>query len=131
MSHSSHRAPGTDNSPPEGEDVIEATSDRAGGTLLAVMARPRSRRPGVVGTRCGAVVVAIAAAPEKGKANAAILEILADLLGIAKSRLDLVSGATARSKMVRIAGLEPDQVRQAIYNHLKRSTLNDQGRLWE
>ena len=115
----------------EGEEAFEASSDHAGGTLLAVTARPRSRRPGVAGVRGGALVVAIAAAPEKGKANAAILETLADLLGIAKSRLDLVSGSTARSKVVRIAGLEPGQVRQTIRDHLKRSAPDEQGTLWK
>lgn len=46
----------------------------------------------------------VAAAPESGKANAALIALLAKRLEVAKSRIAIVSGETARMKIVQIAG---------------------------
>jgi len=46
--------------------------------------------------------VRIAAAPEKGKANTALCEFLAEYLGVARSRITIVSGATSRRKRVKV-----------------------------
>lgn len=46
----------------------------------------------------------VRAAPENGKANLALVELLADTLGVAKSAVRIVSGATARRKIVEIEG---------------------------
>lgn len=57
--------------------------------------------------------VRVAAVPDKGKANAAVLALLACALGLPKSALTLVSGETARAKTVRIAaadGALPDRL---------------------
>lgn len=50
----------------------------------------------------------VRAVPEKGAANAALEKLLAKRLGIAPSRVDIVAGATARLKTVRIAGAGAD-----------------------
>ena len=44
----------------------------------------------------------VTAAPEDGKANAAVAELLAQVLGVAKSRLTLLRGATSRDKVFRL-----------------------------
>lgn len=44
----------------------------------------------------------VTAAPEEGKANRAVIALLADTLGVAKSRLTLLRGATARDKLIRL-----------------------------
>ena len=49
----------------------------------------------------------VAAVPEKGKANAAAVALLAKALGVPKSAIRLVAGETARSKVVEIAGDGP------------------------
>jgi uncharacterized protein YggU (UPF0235/DUF167 family) len=49
----------------------------------------------------------VAAVPDKGKANAAAVALLAKALGVPKSAIRLVAGATARSKVVEIAGDGP------------------------
>lgn len=46
----------------------------------------------------------VTAAPEDGKANTAVTRLLAKALGIAPSRLRLVSGATSRQKVFEVAG---------------------------
>jgi len=49
--------------------------------------------------------VKIAAAPEKGKANRALCEFLADYFGVPQSRVEIVSGETSHLKRVRIDGV--------------------------
>lgn len=51
--------------------------------------------------------IRVSAVPDKGKANAAVIALLAKALGLPKSSMTLVSGETARLKTVRIDG-EPD-----------------------
>ena len=50
----------------------------------------------------GRVQIKVRAKPEDGKANGAVLELLADALGLATSRLRLLRGATGRDKQVQI-----------------------------
>ena len=52
----------------------------------------------------------VAAPPVDGAANAALVRFLADVLGVQKSSVDVVAGASRRRKRVAIAGLTPDQV---------------------
>jgi uncharacterized protein (TIGR00251 family) len=46
--------------------------------------------------------VKVTAAPEKGKANRALCEFIAEKLGVAKSRVRVVSGETSRDKRIRV-----------------------------
>ncbi len=46
--------------------------------------------------------VKVAAAPEKGKANQALCEFLAEKLGVAKSRVRIVAGETSRLKRIHV-----------------------------
>lgn len=71
------------------------------GAEFAVKVTPRARRPGVT-LDDGLLRVSVTAPPEDGKANAAVAEALAHALGIAKGRLSLIRGATARDKVFRI-----------------------------
>ncbi len=52
--------------------------------------------------------VRVAAPPEKGKANKAVVKLLADALGVAPRDIEVVRGATSRSKTLQIAGTEAD-----------------------
>lgn len=52
----------------------------------------------------GKLLVKVRVKPEDGKANAAVLDLLADALGIATSRLRLLRGATGRDKLVQLDG---------------------------
>jgi len=90
--------------------VIELTPSRDG-VLVNVHAQPGARRNAVIGEREGAVRVAVTAPPDKGKANAAILDVLAEALGLRPSQLALVSGETSRRKRILLAGIAPDDAR--------------------
>jgi hypothetical protein len=74
---------------------------------LAVRVTPRSARPGVGGWRTGAdereeLEVRVTEAPADGVANDAVLKLLAKALGISRSELSIISGATARHKRIAI-----------------------------
>ncbi|WP_435005190.1 DUF167 domain-containing protein [Tundrisphaera lichenicola] len=81
------------------------------GTVLAIRAQPNARKNGVLGERAGALRVGVTVAPEKGKANAAIAEILAEVLGCRNSEVVLLSGDTSRDKRFLILGLDPETLR--------------------
>ncbi|MDW4551091.1 DUF167 domain-containing protein [Defluviimonas sp. D31] len=71
------------------------------GAEIAVRVTPKASRDAVTLVD-GAIRVQVTTVPEDGKANAAVVKLLARALGIAKSRLTLVRGATARDKLFRI-----------------------------
>ena len=78
-------------------------------STIGVRVQPRASRNEVLGVRDGVVQVRVKAAPVDGKANAAMLELLADKLGIAKSRIRVVRGHTARDKVVAVDGMDIEE----------------------
>ncbi|MGH7385082.1 MAG: DUF167 domain-containing protein [Candidatus Rokuibacteriota bacterium] len=74
------------------------------GELLEVRVQARARRNEVGEKADGVVRVRVTAAPEGGAANRAVIALLAEALGIAPSRLELVRGAASRDKLFRIEG---------------------------
>ncbi|MBZ6378691.1 hypothetical protein B5C34_11600 [Pacificimonas flava] len=80
---------------------ILGTAPADPGPLLHVKAVPKAAHAKVDWTKTP-VEVRVTAPADKGKANEALLALLADALGFAKSRLTLVAGATSRRKTVRI-----------------------------
>ena len=84
------------------------------GTIVPVHAHPGARKDAVLGERAGALRVAVSAAPERGKANAALQEVLAAALGVKASQVGLLSGETSRAKRFLIVGVTPDEVRARI-----------------
>jgi uncharacterized protein (TIGR00251 family) len=79
-------------------------SDHAEGVVVPVRAQPGARRSQVVGEYNGALKIAVTAAPDKGKANDAVLQVLADALGLRKSQVEVLTGQTSRDKRVLVRG---------------------------
>ena len=71
------------------------------GAEIAVRVTPRASRNAVVFEQ-GAIRVYVTVVPEGGKATAAAVKLLAGALGVARSRLTLVRGETARYKVYRL-----------------------------
>jgi uncharacterized protein (TIGR00251 family) len=92
----------------------------AEGTILPVHAQPGAKRNGVLGDRAGALRVAVTAAPEKGKANAAIQALLAESLGCRPSQISLLSGETSRQKRFLVKGVSPDELQSRLASLLSR-----------
>jgi uncharacterized protein (TIGR00251 family) len=74
------------------------------GAIVTVHAQPGARRNAVLGERAGALRVAVTAAPEKGKANTAIQDVLAEFLDCKTSQLSVISGARSRQKTILVQG---------------------------
>jgi uncharacterized protein (TIGR00251 family) len=75
---------------------------------------PGAEKPGVVGRYGEAWKVRVSAPPERGKANDATLEVLAESLGLSASNLRLVSGHGSRDKTVEISGLTLDEAERRL-----------------
>ena len=58
--------------------------------------------------------VRVAAAPERGRANEAVLDLLAQTLALPRSQVRLVSGLTSRDKIVELAGLPPEEIERRL-----------------
>jgi len=79
-----------------------------GGCELLVLVQPRASRTKVVGEHDGRVKIALAAPPVDGEANAALIEFLAELLGIRKAQVELLDGQTGRRKRLRLGGVSAE-----------------------
>jgi uncharacterized protein (TIGR00251 family) len=88
--------------------------DHADGCVLSVRAQPGARRNAIVGEQAGALKVAVTAPPDKGRANDAIVEALAESFGLKRSQVELLSGATNRQKKFLIHGMSGERLRSLI-----------------
>ena len=69
-----------------------------------------SKKPGIVGRYGAAWKIRVAAPPERGAANRAVVDLLARTLGVRPAAVRLVSGRASRDKMVEVAGLGPAEI---------------------
>ncbi len=84
------------------------------GTLLPVRAQPGARKNAVTGVHDGRLKVAVTQAAEKGKANAALVKVLAAALGIKKSQIELVGGQTSPLKVFLIRGTTMEELQKRL-----------------
>ena len=84
------------------------------GIILALKVSAGASRDRVIGEHAGALKVSVSAAPERGKANKAVCELVAKTLGISRSQVRLVSGETSRDKKLLVTGLARAEVETAL-----------------
>jgi hypothetical protein len=84
------------------------------GAILPVRAQPGSRANVLRGEQNEALKVSVTQIAEKGKANQAIIEVLADALAVRRSQLELLSGETSPQKRFLVRGITIDQLRDKI-----------------
>lgn len=77
---------------------------------ISIRAKPRASRSRIVRADGTSIEATLAAPPVDGAANAALLALLADALGLPKRALSLVLGETAKNKVVEVTGLSPEEV---------------------
>jgi uncharacterized protein len=73
---------------------------------LRVRLTPRAHRDAVDGVRDGLVLARVRAPPADGRANAALVKLVARTLGVPASRVDVVRGHSAREKLVAVDGID-------------------------
>jgi uncharacterized protein (TIGR00251 family) len=83
---------------------------KEGGVLLRVKVVPNSSRTQFAGMLGDAVKIKVAQPPEDGKANDAVVRLIAEALGIAPSRVSVTAGHTRPQKEIQIAGLTVEEV---------------------
>jgi uncharacterized protein (TIGR00251 family) len=84
------------------------------GVVIAVRAQPGARQNGITGEHDGALKVSVTQAPEKGKANKVLVEVLAKELGLKKSQVSLLSGETSQRKKFLLSGMEAREIEARI-----------------
>jgi len=97
------------------DDLFDVSgTDDAPVLLLRVVAHPGAGRSEVVGQHGNALRVKVAAPPVDGRANRAVIELIAELLGVKAAQVSLDRGESSRTKRLRIEGVAPDQARRLI-----------------
>ncbi|MCA9240108.1 MAG: DUF167 domain-containing protein [Planctomycetales bacterium] len=86
--------------------------EHARGVVLPVRAKAGAKRNAVLGVRGGALLVSVTQAPERGKANQAILKQLAELFAVRASEVELLSGQTSPQKQFLLVGASLAAVRR-------------------
>jgi uncharacterized protein (TIGR00251 family) len=81
---------------------------------IAVRLQPRASADEIVGERDGVLLVRVRAPPAEGRANAALCRLIAKRLRVAAGRVEVIRGARAREKLVRVWGLDARQVGDAL-----------------
>jgi uncharacterized protein (TIGR00251 family) len=98
-----------DNTQPGKRDAIEI-SERDGALLIRLKVQPKASADAIAGEHGGALKIRVTAAPENGKANRAVVEFIAEKLGLKRSDVSIVSGEHSRDKLLAIRGLKRDEL---------------------
>lgn len=76
--------------------------------------QPGAKRNEILGFRGNILYARVNAVPEKGRANQALLELMADTLGISRSALSIIRGQTSRNKVIAVQGLTLDELKSIL-----------------
>jgi uncharacterized protein (TIGR00251 family) len=83
-------------------------------TILPVTVHPKASENRIAGFHGEAIKVKVTAPATGGKANQRLVEIVADRLNIAKSRIEIIQGHRSRKKLLRIWNVSPQEVRDIL-----------------
>ena len=90
------------------------------GTILPVRAYPGARKNEIRGVQDGMLKVSVTQAPEKGKANKAIIVLLSKALNLRKSQIELIAGETSQQKRFLVCDVTPDELGRRIEENRPR-----------
>jgi hypothetical protein len=99
------------------------------GAAITVKVTPRAKKTDVAGImEDGTIKVHVAAPPEEGRANAALLNFLAERLGIATSQIEIVAGLSSERKLISLVGVSPDVVEAKLAPAPKKRSMVERAR---
>ena len=84
------------------------------GVTFAIKVHPRAKKNAITGEVGDALKLSITAPPVDGKANDACIDFFAKLLKVTRSSVTIAAGLNSRNKVIRVAGLTAQQVRECI-----------------
>ena len=82
--------------------------------VVSVKVQPNSSKDRVVGEYADQIKIAVTVAPEKGKANKAVIKLFAKLLGIKNSDVEIISGETSRDKELFIRNITEEDLHRLV-----------------
>ena len=82
-------------------------------TTIEIRVQPKASRNRIV-IQGGTVKVYVTAAPEKGRANKAVIEMISRRLGVAKRAVSIASGDRSQAKLLQVEGLSDEEVRRRL-----------------
>lgn len=88
--------------------------EASGCLVLSLHIQPGARKTEIVGLHGQALKIRLSAPPVDGKANACLIEFLAEQLDLPRTRVELVSGAASRLKRLRVTGASEQAVARLI-----------------
>ena len=89
-------------------------TDRDGGALLDIVVKPRSSIEGIGPMKADRLCVSVNSPPVDGKANAAVIRVLAEVFGVPKGAVTIVRGETGRKKTVRVGQVTAEAVLRQV-----------------
>ena len=84
----------------EGVEILETPA----GIRLRLRVKPGGRHQRLIGAYGGALKLEVSAAPEKGRANTAVIRLLSEVFGIRRDRVEIVAGASSQDKIAVLTG---------------------------
>jgi hypothetical protein len=87
-------------------------SEQNGAIVFTARVVPRASKSEIVGAHDGALKIRLAAPPVEGAANEELIKTLAKYFDVNKSAVEIVSGAAAKTKQIRIAGASSEKLRR-------------------
>ena len=85
-----------------------------GGVVVSVKVQPNASKDRVVGKHGDQIKIAVTVAPEKGKANKAVIKVLSKLLGVKNTDIQIISGEKSRDKKVFIRNINEEDFNRVI-----------------
>ena len=98
--------------------MILALRDVPGGCTLPVRVHPGAKHNAIIGTHDGALKVSLTTPPADGRANTALIAFLSERLHVPRAHIELLTGATNRSKTLHITGLTTAEVEAKLLSDL-------------
>ncbi len=90
------------------------------GAALAVRVTPRATRNEITEIQSdGTVKVRLTALPVEGDANRALITFMAEVLGVAPAKLDIVAGMSGRDKLISVLDMDMDEVHRRVVAYLE------------
>jgi len=87
-------------------------TDAGDGATFDILVQPRASRAKIGPVHDGRLKIAVTSPPVEGEANAAVIELLAKALGVARGAVEVIAGQSSRRKTVRVTGASRTAVEQ-------------------
>jgi uncharacterized protein len=89
-------------------------NDTLQGATFAIKVHPRARKNAISGELGDALKLSLTSPPVDGRANDACVEFISKLLKVARSSVTIAAGQTSRRKVIRVTGLDAEEVRKRL-----------------